>query len=107
MKRFLIGSLFAFAGACAQADDALWNSFVNPPDDTRTKVWWFHGETPTTREGIDADLREFKAKGVGGVVYYDQVHSKAPGALPSMSPEWWEMLKYAAQRAKAEASPSR
>lgn len=102
MKRFLIGSLFAFAGACAQADDALWNSFVNPPDDTRTKVWWFHGETPTTREGIDADLREFKAKGVGGVVYYDQVHSKAPGALPSMSPDWWEMLKYAAQRAKAE-----
>ena len=34
-------------------------------------VWWFFGETPTTREGITADLEAFKQQGVGGVVYYD------------------------------------
>lgn len=77
-----------------------WERFVAPDDSTRTKVWWFHGETETTREGIDADLAAFKDKGVGGVVFYDQVHGKCEGAFGSMSPEWWEMLKYAAMRAK-------
>lgn len=84
----------------ASAQPMLYNSFCNPSNDARTKVWWFHGETVTTKEGIDADLKAFKEKGVGGVVFYDQVHGKAEGAFPSMSKEWWEMLKYAAKRAK-------
>ena len=33
-----------------------WEEFSHPVDSTRTKVWWFHGETETTREGITADL---------------------------------------------------
>ena len=32
-----------------------WEEFSHPVDSTRTKVWWFHGETETTREGITAD----------------------------------------------------
>lgn len=28
-----------------------WKEFANPQDSTRTKVWWFHGETETTRRG--------------------------------------------------------
>ena len=75
-------------------------TFRAPEDSTRTKVWWFHGETPTTREGITADLEAFKAAGVGGVVYYDQVHGPATGALDAFSPGWWEMLKFAALEAK-------
>ena len=43
-------------------------AFSVPPDSTRTKVWWFHGETETTREGITADLEAFRRAGVGGVV---------------------------------------
>ena len=42
-------------------------SFRAPADSARTKVWWFHGETPTTREGITADLEAYKAAGIGGV----------------------------------------
>ena len=82
------------------ADETLWQLFQQPKQEAHSKVWWFHGETVTTREGIDADLEAFKAKGLGGVVYYDQVHSKAEGAFEAMSPEWWDMLKYAAQKAK-------
>ncbi len=74
--------------------------FRNPEDSTRTKVWWFHGETPTTREGITADLEAFRQGGVGGVVYYDQVHGSGEGASDAFSPEWWEMLKFAAAEAK-------
>lgn len=74
--------------------------FNHPQDSARTKVWWFHGETETTREGITADLEAFKRAGVGGVVYYDQSHGKAENALPGFSPEWWKMLRFAAEEAK-------
>jgi hypothetical protein len=76
------------------------DGFHSVPDSTRTKVWWFHGETETTKEGITADLEAFKRAGVGGVVYYDQSHGKAPDALPGFSPQWWEMLRFAAQEAR-------
>lgn len=95
LKSFLFLLLLA---ASAQAE-TLWDIFVSPPDEAKTKVWWFHGETETTHEGIDADLEAFKEAGVGGVVFYDQVHGKCAGAVPSMSPAWWESLRYAAGKA--------
>lgn len=102
MVRLLISAvMFLLAAVQAAADDGLWRKFVCPDDASRTKVWWFHGETETTREGIDADLEAFRRKGVGGVVFYDQVHGRCEGALPSMSPEWWQMLKYAALKARS------
>ena len=101
MTRRLISLLFSIAALLpARADGDLWERFLNPSNEARTKVWWFHGETETTEAGIDADLEAFKEKGIGGVVFYDQVHGDASGAFPSMSPEWWQMLKYAATKAK-------
>lgn len=89
------------ADTAAQTVDKVFSGFARVPDSTRTKVWWFHGQNITTREGITADLEAYKRQGVGGVVYYDQQHGPgAPGALPSMSKEWWDMLKLAAQEAK-------
>ncbi len=103
-KSLLVAGLLAL-GLAASAQDgggirAALQAFRTPDDAARTKVWWFHGETPTTREGITADLEAFKAAGVGGVVYYDQVHGPAEGALDAFSPQWWEMLKFAALEAK-------
>ena len=80
--------------------DSLWSRFVRPGDEARTKVWWFHGETAATREGITADLEAFRDKGVGGVVYYDQVHGKGDLASAVFSPEWWADLKFAASEAR-------
>ncbi len=74
--------------------------FVTVPDSTRTKTWWFHGETETTKEGITADLEAFKKAGIAGVVYYDQSHGKAPDALDGFSDKWWEMLCFAAREAE-------
>lgn len=79
--------------------DALYG-FNNIQDSTKTKVWWFHGETETTKEGITADLEAYKKAGVGGVVYYDQSHGKAENALPGFSEEWWEMLRFSAEEAQ-------
>lgn len=74
--------------------------FNHPQDSTRTKVWWFHGENETTRYGITTDLEALKKAGIGGVVYYDQVFGNQQQALPAMSPEWWEMLKFSAKEAQ-------
>ena len=74
--------------------------FEHPQDSARTKAWWFHGETETTKAGITADLEAFKRAGVGGVVYYDQSHGKAEHALEGFSPEWWDMFRFSATEAK-------
>ena len=100
MKFFIFMLLSVFSMSKVEAQETLWEQFCNPHHGARTKVWWFHGETTTTKEGIDADLRAFKEAGLGGVVYYDQTHGSEEGAIASMSPEWWDMLKYAARRAK-------
>lgn len=96
-------SFCLFSLTCAVSANAgrdLYSRFKNPDNECRTKLWWFHGETETTKEGIRKDLEEFKEKGIGGVVFYDQVHGKAEDACLSKSSEWWQMLKYAALTAK-------
>ena len=96
--------LLAILSACSQLKSQtignIYTEFRSAPDSTRTKVWWFHGETETTHEGITADLASFKEAGVGGVVYYDQVHGDAKGAFPVFSPEWWDALIFSAAEAK-------
>ena len=78
----------------AMADDAAMDS-------ARTKVWWFHGKYPATKEGMTADLEAFKEVGIGGVVFYDQVHGEPEeGVAEAMSNEWWEDIKFAASEAK-------
>ncbi|MBQ8672454.1 MAG: glycosyl hydrolase family 2 [Bacteroides sp.] len=95
----------AVLGACTSAGSPysiadIYQEFQSVPDSTRTKVWWFHGETETTREGITADLEAFCEAGVGGVVYYDQIHGSGEGACAIFSPEWWEALKFSAAEAR-------
>ncbi|OXA76716.1 Glycosyl hydrolases family 2, sugar binding domain [Flavobacterium aquidurense] len=108
-KQFLFTVVYSFiafysTSTLAQAEktsiNQIRNEFNNPSDIARTKLWWFHGETETTREGITADLEAFKREGVGGVVYYDQVHGNGKNALLSFSPAWWEMFRFAAAEAK-------
>jgi hypothetical protein len=76
------------------------SEFSQPSAIARTKLWWFHGETETTKEGITADLVAFKREGVGGVVYYDQQHGKGENAFAAFTPIWWDMFRYAAREAK-------
>ena len=87
-------------GSSLLAQSSLAIGFDHPQDSARTKVWWFHGETIGTHEGITADLEAFKEQGVGGVVYYDQVHGNGEGAFKVFSPEWWDEIIFSSQEAK-------
>ena len=81
INKCLIFRFFLIAAATYTAKaDGLWDSFADPSQEARTKLWWFHGETETTKEGIDADLRAFKDTGIGRVVFYDQTHGSQKGA---------------------------
>lgn len=102
MRRYQVLVLLTTVVLGLRAGDntSLWQGFVQPQDSARTKVWWFFGEGPTTREGITADLEAFKQQGVGGVVYYDQVHGNGEDADELFSPKWWSNLVFAAQEAK-------
>lgn len=72
----------------------------NNMDAARTKAWWFFGDTVVTHAGITADLKAFKRAGLGGVVYYDQIHGKGTAAPLAFSPQWWSDLKFAALGAR-------
>lgn len=96
----IIYSFSGFAQTTKKTLEKIRNDFAHGSDEARTKLWWFHGETETTKEGITADLEAFKKEGVGGVVYYDQQHGKGENALVAFSPTWWEMFSFAASEAK-------
>ena len=95
----LLTALMVTGHVCSQVI-SLADGFDHPQDSARTKLWWFFGETETTREGITADLEAFKQQGVGGVVYYDQVHGKGEGADKVFDSHWWQSLIFASQEAK-------
>ena len=99
-RSIILFAIFIFATQQLWAQSPLSVGFDNPQDSARTKVWWFHGETIGTHEGITADLEAFKQQGVGGVVYYDQVHGNGDGAFKVFSPEWWDELVFSSQEAR-------
>lgn len=80
MRHSIIFLLFGVSIFPSKSQSSLTYGFDHPQDTVRTKAWCFFGETETTRECITADLEAFKTAGVGGVVYYDQVHGKGEGA---------------------------
>lgn len=84
----------------SMSQSSLTYGFDHPQDTARTKVWWFFGETETTLEGITADLEAFKSAGVGGVVYYDQVHGSGESTDRVFDTHWWQSLIFASQEAR-------
>ena len=84
----LIGLLVGFQ---AYSQVPLSYGFDHPQDSARTKIWWFHGNTETTLSGITADLEAFKAQGIGGVVYYDQVHAARGLPQTRVCNGWWPL----------------
>lgn len=76
--------------------DSLVKNFRQPTASAKPMVWWFWGESVTTKHGITKDLEALKEAGFGGVVLYEQVFKDTLGALKSLSPEWLEHVRFAA-----------
>ena len=107
MRKIRLFSLFLLVSIVCYADsypvpggtfNKALTGFLNPQDSVRTKMWWFHGKFPSTKEGMTKDLEAFKRIGIGGIVFYDQVHGdQLPGTELAMSKEWWDNVYYVAR----------
>ena len=76
-------------------------SFMNPPQQARIRVWWHWMDSNISKEGIKADLDWMHRTGIGGVQKFDaggdMMGSSAPivRRLPYMQEEWKDAFRYA------------
>lgn len=104
--RICVLALIARASFAGAGLDDLRRSFESPPEDSRMMMrWWWFGPAVTPDE-LERELRAMKEAGIGGVeiqpVYplaVDNADSKLRN-LPYLSPEFLEMLRFAAGKAK-------
>ncbi|MCX2484411.1 glycosyl hydrolase [Pedobacter sp. MR2016-24] len=89
----------------------LWLSFCLPlislaqqNDDAKPWVLWYWVKAGVSKPGITADLEAMKANGIGGA-YLVTIQGADPTPLYSpaavqLTPEWWQMVKFAMSEAK-------
>ena len=83
----------------------LQSGFINPPDESRLRCYWWWLNSMATKESITRDLEEMKSKGYGGASLVDagssnyQVALKTPAGPVFMSPAWMELYKHAVKEA--------
>lgn len=80
------------------------NTFRNPPEMAKPWVFWYWMHAAISKKGITADLEAMKQVGIGGayLMPIKDTSSSIPfsPAARQLSPEWWEMVKFAMQEAK-------
>ena len=78
--------------------------FLSPPASAKPWVFWYWLHGAISKEGITADLEAMKEVGIGGA--YLMPIKDTSSAIPfqptvrQLTPEWWQMVKFAMQEAK-------
>lgn len=102
-KLLLTGILCVAASSHAQAPaDNLEQSFKNPPESAKPRVWWHWMNGNVTKEGITADLEWMKRVGIGGMQMFDgslAVPQFTDKRLVWMTPDWKDAFRHAAAEA--------
>src|SRR5262245_31456739 len=83
----------------AMAADSLEDGCKSPPVSARPHTWWHWMNGNVTREGITADLEAMKRVGIGGAQIFNASEGIPPGPAKFLSPEWRDLMKFAAQEA--------
>ena len=87
------------AAAASDVGDRLEKGFLSPPASARPHTWfhWMNGNV--TKEGITADLEAMQRVGIGGFQVFNPLEGIPDGPAPYMSPQWLDMMKFAAVEA--------
>ena len=91
------------AGSAANtADDPLVSQFINPPDATRLRCYWYWMDGHISKEGITRDLEAMQRLGIGepyiGIIGDGQ--SGLPnGDVKALSEEFWQAMEHAIREA--------
>lgn len=94
----LLLSALAVTPAAAQQSQTLYQSFLNPDQSARPRVWWHWMNGNITKDGIRKDLTWMKRSGIAGFHVFDaglstpQIVQKR---LAYMTPEWKDAFHYA------------
>ncbi len=105
-NRLLAAALCTFSLAIASSaafasdvGDRLEKGFLSPPASARPHTWfhWMNGNV--TKEGITADLEAMQRVGIGGFQVFNPLEGIPDGPAPYMSPQWLDMMKFAAAEA--------
>ena len=93
--------LFALAAASLVASaraGSLESDFVNPPDHTKPRCYWYWMDGQISKEGITSDLEAMKRVGIGegyiGVIS-GQSGTPATNASKALTDEWWGFIEHA------------
>lgn len=84
-------------------DDALKAAFLNPPSESRPRVWWHWMNGNITPEGIAKDLEWMARIGIGGVQNFDAAMETpiiVDERLPYMSRAWQEAFQLAVEKSE-------
>ncbi len=108
-KQFLsivICNLAMLGAVSAQPDpvSALEQSFLNPPNSARPRVWWHWLNANISRDGIRKDLEWMHRSGIGGLQNFDvnfAVPKIVDTQIPYMSEEWKDVYRYSVETADA------
>lgn len=76
--------------------------FQSPPESAKPWVFWYWLQASVTRDGILRNLEAMKAAGLGGA-YLMPVKggpSYIDHPVVQLTPEWWDMVKYAMKEAR-------
>jgi hypothetical protein len=97
--------LGVFLSSCVEnpPDGNLADGFDDPPDAVRPWTYWFFYNDHISREGIDLDLSAMKEADIGTALLFTHVsHGGNTGEVKAITPEWWDLVKYAIRRAGEE-----
>ncbi|MBS1512896.1 MAG: DNA-binding protein [Bacteroidetes bacterium] len=83
---------------------AVEETFKHPPESAKPWVFWYWMHGAVSKAGITADLEAMKEVGIGGA--YLMTIKDTSASIPfqpqvrQLTPEWWEMVRFAMQEAK-------
>ena len=100
IERSLIGVVLA--GLCCAlsgvAADDLAGRFIDPPEGTKPRCYWYWLDGHVTKDGITRDLEAMKRVGIGegyiGIIG-GQSGRAADSAVKALSDEWWSFIEHA------------
>src|SRR5882724_13208407 len=86
------------------AIDTLRQHFLSPPGSAKPWVFWYWMQAAVSKAGITADLEAMKEAGIGGAYLMPIKDTANPPYIQppvrQLSPEWWDMLRFALREAK-------
>jgi len=104
IRHYIVFFTILIAGINSAAQSQLEKDFLSPPPAAKPWVFWYWMHGAVSKQGITADLEAMKQVGIGGAYLMPIKDTVTPllytPAARQLSPEWWEMVRFAMQESK-------